>query len=397
MVSEAGFRIPDYSGACIANVVPSVALSLARNRNGDGWPSESRVRELIRDLKLTFDTSSDSWVPKAITEANQVVLLVVDGLGTEQLAAFSNEAPLLASLPGTTICSVAPTTTATALTSITSGLSPLDHGIVGYRMRLGHDQVFNTLRWTYPDFARRPSSPGSICLAKPFMGLDVPAVSKAQYTNTGFTRAYLGDTRLHEFRTLSTMVSKVASLLQAGRPFVYTYYEGLDTVAHEYGFADPYLRELRFLDFLLNELIAVLPRGAALVVTADHGQVVVPDPPLSLDPRLEALTVLKSGEGRFRWLHLRRGELPTAEKIAKEVYSQTAVVMSREEVLDTGLFGPDHNEGRAHQRLGDLALIATAPVAFLDPADSGPFNLVSRHGALTSAELDVPLVGHLAV
>ena len=397
MVSGAGFRIPDYSGACISNVVPAVALSLARNRNKDGWPSESRMLELIRDLKLTFDPSSDSWVPKVITEANQVVLLVVDGLGTEQLASFSNEAPLLASMSGTNICSVAPTTTATALTSIASGLSPLDHGIVGYRMRLGQDQVFNTLRWSYSDFGRRPSSPGSICSAKPFMGLDVPAVSKAQYTNTGFTRAYLGDTKLFEFRTLSTMVSKVAALLQAGRPFVYTYYEGLDTVAHEYGFGDPYLRELRFLDFLVNELIAVLPHGAALVVTADHGQVVVPDPPLSIDPRLEALTIMKSGEGRFRWLHLRRGELVSAEKIAKEVYSEIAVVMSREEALDCGLFGPDHNEGRAHQRLGDLALIATAPIAFLDPADVGPFNLVSRHGALTSAELDVPLVGHLAV
>ena len=72
-------------------------------------------------------------------------------------------------------------------------------------------------------------------------------------------------------------------------------------------------------------------------------------------------------------------------------------MLSRDEALDLGLFGPDHNEGRAHQRFGDLALVATAPVAFLDPADVGPFHLVSRHGALTSAELDVPLVGHLAV
>ena len=397
MVPGAGFRIPSYSGACISNVVPSIALSLARNRNGEGWPSETRILELIRDLHLTFDPSLDSWVPKVVTEASQVVLLVVDGLGTEQLADFSHEAPLLASLAGTTICSVAPTTTATALTSIASGLSPLDHGIVGYRMRLGQDQVFNTLRWSYPDFGRRPASPGSICSARPFMGLDVPAVSKARYTNTGFTRAYLGDTKLFEFRTLSTMVSKVGSLLASGRPFVYTYYEGLDSVAHEYGFGDPYLRELRFLDFLVNELIGVLPPGAALVVTADHGQVVVPDPPISLDPRLESLTMLKSGEGRFRWLHLRRGELAAAEEIAKEAYSNIAVVLSRDEALDEGLFGPDHSEGRAHQRLGDLALVATAPVSFLDPADVGPFNLVSRHGALTSAEIDVPLVGHLAV
>ena len=42
--------------------------------------------------------------------------------------------------------------------------------------------------------------------------------------------------------------------------------------------------------------------------------------------------------------------------------------------------------------LGDVALVAREPVAFLDPADTGPFVLQSRHGSLTSAEVMVPLV-----
>ncbi len=43
-------------------------------------------------------------------------------------------------------------------------------------------------------------------------------------------------------------------------------------------------------------------------------------------------------------------------------------------------------------RLGDVALVAHEPVSFYDPADSGPFELVCRHGALTSAEVNVPLL-----
>ena len=42
--------------------------------------------------------------------------------------------------------------------------------------------------------------------------------------------------------------------------------------------------------------------------------------------------------------------------------------------------------------LGDVALVAREPVAFDDPADTGPFQLVSRHGSLTSAEMLVPLL-----
>ena len=43
-------------------------------------------------------------------------------------------------------------------------------------------------------------------------------------------------------------------------------------------------------------------------------------------------------------------------------------------------------------RLGDVALVAREAVAFDDPADTGPFALVSRHGSLTAAEMLVPLL-----
>ena len=43
-------------------------------------------------------------------------------------------------------------------------------------------------------------------------------------------------------------------------------------------------------------------------------------------------------------------------------------------------------------RLGDVALVAREPVAFEDPADTGPFELIGRHGSLTEAEMRVPLL-----
>jgi hypothetical protein len=42
--------------------------------------------------------------------------------------------------------------------------------------------------------------------------------------------------------------------------------------------------------------------------------------------------------------------------------------------------------------MGDVALVARDPISFDDPADTGPFRLVSRHGSLTSAEMLVPLL-----
>ncbi len=390
--------IPEYGRACITNVVPAIALALGDTRNGEAWPVESDILERIDALGLVMDASDRSWIPKVITEASQIVVFVIDGLGQHQLRDYANYAPVLASLGGSAISSVAPTTTATALTSIASGLSPIDHGILGYRMRLGTNQVFNSLLWSCPDIGTRMSStPEDLRVATPFLGLDVAIVSKAQFSKTGFTRAYLGDSKFHEFRHISTMVAKVKGLLRSGAPMVYTYYEGLDSVAHEYGFSDAYQLELRFVDFLVSALIEALPKGAALVITADHGQVEVPQEPIHLERKLDAMTVLKSGEGRFRWLHLRRGTLRAAEELANELYGDLAWVCSREEALDSGLLGPNGHGSPYAKRLGDLALIARADVAFFDATDRGPLRLLCRHGSMTQAETQVPLVGYLAM
>ena len=59
------------------------------------------------------------------------VLLVLDGLGWEQLQSYSNLMPVLSEFVGDGITTVAPSTTACALTSITTALSPAEHGIVG--------------------------------------------------------------------------------------------------------------------------------------------------------------------------------------------------------------------------------------------------------------------------
>jgi hypothetical protein len=36
--------------------------------------------------------------------------------------------------------------------------------------------------------------------------------------------------------------------------------------------------------------------------------------------------------------------------------------------------------------------VAQGNIAFVDPADTGPFKLIARHGSLTAAEMLVPLL-----
>jgi hypothetical protein len=324
------------------------------------------------------------------------VLLVVDGLGWVQLQARRDLAPVMARLDGGPITSVAPTTTAAAMTSITTGLPPGEHGVVGYRVRVaaperaGGEGVLNVLRWRIGgEDARTIVEPAWLQPHPAFRGRPVPAVTRAEFARTGFSAAHLAGARLVGWRMPSTLVVEVGRLLAGGDRFVFAYYDGVDKVAHEYGLGAHYEAEVAAVDRLVGDLIAVLPDDAALVVTSDHGQVAVGDAVVTLDAELVAATTLLSGEARFRWLHTDDPGGVAAR--ARDLYGEVAWVATRKELIDAGWFGPTVTP-EAEARLGDVALVPFEPIGFLDPADTGETRLVARHGSLTAAEVLVPLL-----
>ena len=389
------FIVPDYQGRCITNLVPSIYLSLGKGLNLPSSNSFMKVEEVIRRETLE-GRSPTSILPKGVEGVDSVVLLVLDGLGFRQLQQRLDRLPNLSAMTHEMIHSVAPTTTASALTSITTGLAPSRHGLVGYRMRIGSAAILNTLKWaTDRDCSVKIPEPKVLQPHEPFFGLRPMVVTKAIYHNTGFTKAHLRNVRTKYWRTLSGIVSTVRDLQREKERFIYLYYEGLDTTAHEYGLGEHYDLELEFIDYLVGHLQAALSRNSTLLVTADHGQVEVLDPPVHLHSDILSKVLYQSGEGRFRWLHLKVGMTDEVSNLCEKYYGDQCKVLTREELLDAQILGPAMQPEVA-LRLGDVALVATQKVAFYDPCDTGPFELVCRHGALTADEIEVPLLSYLS-
>ncbi|MEZ5180443.1 MAG: alkaline phosphatase family protein [Acidimicrobiales bacterium] len=224
--------LPDYAGACISNIVPAL---------------------------LDGTVEPPPWLPELALDASQVVLLVLDGLGWEQLGERRSLAPTLCSLLGGPITTVSPSTTATALTSIATGLAPGRHGVVGYRVAVDHE-VLNILRWSTPEGdARARIVPEKFQPTEAFCGQRAAMVTKAEFATSGFSAAHLGGARFRGYRVPSTMVVELGAALRAGEPFVYAYYDGIDKVSHEYGLADHYDAELVAVDRLVGDVLGVLP------------------------------------------------------------------------------------------------------------------------------------------
>ena len=164
MVNETAPVLPDYAGACVTAIVPTL-----------------------------LDPSGEvpAWMPQELVGARQSALLVIDGLGWDQLEERAHLAPTLASLPRTAITTVCPTTTATGLTSITTGLAPGAHGVIGYRMAVNR-QILNVLRWSTPrGDARESIVPNGIQPNDAFGSERPPVITRAEFVATGFTEAHL--------------------------------------------------------------------------------------------------------------------------------------------------------------------------------------------------------------
>jgi len=362
--------VPAYHDACVTALVPA----------------------------LLEGSAAPTWLPGEVLQARRILLLVLDGLGWLQLRDRTEVAPTLTDMAGGPITTVAPSTTAAALTSISTGLPPGEHGMVGYRIAVGgssgppHGEILNALRWsTGNGDARRRYDPRLFQPCEMFGSQRPPVVTRAEFADSGFTAAHLSDTRLLGYADRAGLVDQVLGAFAREEPFVYAYWDDIDRTAHEFGLAERYNDELAACDAMVAELLHRLPAGTAVVVTADHGQVHVGERLIHLPAEVTGLVDGQSGEARFRWLHSRPGAASDLLAAAHQAFDHVGWVRSVDEVVSAGWLG-DRVTSTARGRLGDVAVVARDPVAFVDPAEASSIELIGRHGSLTADEMLVPAV-----
>ncbi|MCQ3805930.1 MAG: alkaline phosphatase family protein [Acidimicrobiaceae bacterium] len=356
--------LPAFGGNCITDLVPALL--------GVTAPPQSLLDEAVLDSYAT-------------------VMLVLDGLGWNQLQQRPHLAPTLMSMKQRSATTVAPSTTATALTSLVTGTPPGRHGVVGYRINVD-GEVLNTLRWSTPSGdARKRIVPGEFQPEAAFFGQRPVVVQNAEFLHSGFTMAHLADVRHRGWQTMPAIAVQVRQAVASGEPFVYAYYDGIDKTAHLRGFGEFYDAELAACDKLVADLMTALPRGTAIVVTADHGLVDCQGAATAFAPEVSAQVRSRSGEARFRWLHAEPGRQADLFAAAAAAHSDRAWVHTAEEMIDEGWFGPEVTDA-ARSRLGDVAVVAKDRWYFTDPVDNPRIELIGRHGSLTPDEMLIPVL-----
>ncbi|HEY3905176.1 MAG TPA: nucleotide pyrophosphatase/phosphodiesterase family protein [Streptosporangiaceae bacterium] len=340
--------------------------------------------------------------PLLLPSAERVCLLLVDGLGWELMRAHPAAAPFLSELAmtGAALTAGFPSTTATSLASLGTGRSPGQHGVLSYQVAVPGTKpprLLNMLRW---DARVDPLvwQPGSTCYERAAAaGVSGYRVGPIAHAGTGLSVAAMRGVRYLPGETLGGLVSFAASSLATDEHRVFTtvYYGDLDTTGHLLGCtSDAWLYQLAHVDKLAEQLAAALPHGTLLVITADHGMVDIADADRTdadAVPGLRDGVVLLGGEARARHVYCTEGAAADVLATWREVLGDLAWVVSREQAVADGWFGPVREENLA--RIGDVIVACCGPSAVIasktEPRES---KMVGMHGSLTQAEQLVPLL-----
>ncbi|MDQ2723594.1 MAG: alkaline phosphatase family protein [Actinomycetota bacterium] len=347
-----------------------------------------------------------------VPESRGVCVLLIDGLGWELLHRYPDDAPFLAGLAEgqEPLTAGFPSTTATSIASLGTGVPPGEHGIVGYTFAPApHDRLLNALTW------REHGVPNPADLAEAFVpeqiqslptalqaaadaGVRVTVAAPGIQRGSGLTRAVLRGGHFTSAHSAGDLAARVVAALDSDeRALCYAYYGDLDLTGHARGPGSLAWRiQLGLIDHLVRAVAEHLPDGCRLAVVADHGMVSVgEDDRTDYDhlPELQDGVRLLGGEVRARHVYTRPGAQTDVLAAWRQLLGEGAWVLARDEAVAAGWFGTTGSDAGISDRVGDVVVAARGTHGVIrsaaEPLES---RLVGHHGSLTPAEQLVPFL-----
>lgn len=357
-------RVPDYAGGSLLNLV----AELERRLTGDA-PHPGLYAHLT-------DT-----IPPAAT----YVMVLFDGLGDLQLG-HAAAAPLLADRVGA-LDAPFPTTTTVSLATVATGLSPAEHGLLGYQLWLPEAElVVNTIKWitlwgqpiawNHDSFLPAPNLWERLGAA----GKEPITLQPFNFEGTPLSRTLYRGSRFEPWADEHEAVAAAAQLAAEPGRLIFLYVPHVDFAAHVAGQSDPaYEDALRIASGIWEQLGYALPAGAAAVGTADHGHLDVSAPDQFHLTKPDHEDRQFAGDARALFLHGDPGDL--ADRLPATWFPRSDM---------QHWWGPGRRHPAFDSRAPDGVFLADAGRSVLHRhADE---RLIGQHGGLDEAEVRIPLL-----
>jgi len=347
---------------------------------------------------------------KRVGEKKKKIFMLIDGLGYNLLSKTLSERKIdfIKNYKIEKISTVFPSTTTVALTSIETGLTPSEHGIVGwhvYSKELGsvvapyRDSLAINENLKFDQLGVRNIIPAPKLLLKiaenrNLMLLFDRSVEKPP-CNGG------NKIKIDRYTMQSDMLIKLKNeIIKDEYDFIYIYYSLIDSIEHKYGPLSE--ASINATALLLNELKNILlptleKSDYNLIITADHGHTKV-NKWLIIDNKSKIMNYLYGppwGDARIMFMNVIPKYENDLKKYIAEKYSKYTILEDSDEVISTGIFGKNKVNEKIRYRFGTHILLAKNNVALeysypnINQSNKKPTGI---HSGLSEDEMRVPLI-----
>jgi hypothetical protein len=328
------------------------------------------------------------------------LLFLIDGFGFDTLSTYADAMPTMSRMINHGLIQTAfPSTTATSLATLTTGVMPGAHGMLGYTVQVPRSggRLLNALKWDERVDPENWQPVETLFQRATAAGITVTHVAAKRYENSGFTRAVFRGANYKGANVVTDLVSETKAALQATPSFVYLYVNDLDTAGHSDGVgSDKWIAALSMIDQMVSQLMKDVPKGTRIWVTSDHGMINV-DEKIVIgkdNPLMQGVSVV-AGEPRARHIYL-ESDSPAARaetaSLWQEYLQEKAMVLTREQAIANHLFGADVSPD-AFDRMGEVIAIARGGVVLLDAErEEKEGAMVGHHGSDSDVESQVGLL-----
>jgi len=360
-----------------------------------------------------------------IKNSNKVVLILVDGLGYNQwLRYFKNYKFFdIFNQRGivSPITTMFPSTTAATLTTINTGLTPQEHGLLEWVLYFKEiDMIINTLPFTSLDEKNTLLEMGinpkilykgnTIYQNLKKEGVRSFSFIDESYAYSPYSKLVHKGSTIIPFINSSDLVVRLRKTLEKekGPAYFYIYVGDLDSMEHKYGLhTEEYYTELSVISFLLKkELLEKIDRKVAketiLLITADHGQLnVLPKETIYLNKYQKLVNafqeskkkrkILPTGSPRDIFLHIKPNKLDKIYNFLFSKLKEKAKIIKMDKAIKSGLFGIGKPKKEFYDRVGNLLILPYSNrTIWYEHIKGKRFDLLGMHGGLSEDEMLIP-------
>lgn len=344
---------------------------------------------ILNHYKLSFHHNTLPDLDNILKDNyKNIILMVLDGMGSEIINTNLHENSFLKKHLVKEISSVFPPTTTAATTSLQSGLSPMEHGWLGWSL---YFKEINENVSIYPNTKDNKEIISDCNIANKFIPFkDIIDIINENTAIHAYSVSPFGTCKVETLEDFTYNIRKICDTKES--TYIYAYWPEPDSTMHSHGC---HSKEAKSCLLEINNYIENLCKNlenTLLIITADHGHINA-KAKLILDypELLNTLERLPSIEPRSLNFFVKNGMETRFVSQFNRHFKNDFILLTKEEVLKKELFGTGNENPKFKDFLGDFLAISTSNTTIFKTEQECQ-NLIGVHAGLTASEMMVPLI-----